>query len=118
MIVPTASAVQSRLTASFMLGPHFGGRKFWPDISAPLAATLTGEARLDVRQPNVLRPSVAADRGPMAAPEIGAIDEETANAGGAHLFKVIFFWRVRAGIAPSKRVTSRFATRVLSQFIT
>jgi hypothetical protein len=25
--------------------------------------------------------------------------------------KVIFFWRVRAGIAPSKRVTSRLATR-------
>jgi hypothetical protein len=54
------------------------------DIRAFLAAALASEPPLDVRQPNAIRPSVAADRGPMAAPEIGAVDQETANASGAH----------------------------------
>jgi hypothetical protein len=58
--------------------------KIRPDIRAALAASLTGEARLDVGQPGIIRPAVAADRGPMAAPEIRAIDQEAANAGGAH----------------------------------
>jgi hypothetical protein len=55
------------------------------EIRAPLAAGLAGEARLDVGQPDVIRPSVAADRRPMAAPEIRAIDQQAANASGAHL---------------------------------
>jgi hypothetical protein len=54
------------------------------DISASLAATLTGELRLDVQQTKAVRPSVAADRGPMTAAIIGAIDQETANACAAH----------------------------------
>ncbi len=33
----------------------------------------------------LIRPSVAADRGPMAAAVIAAIDQQPANAGGAHL---------------------------------
>jgi hypothetical protein len=58
--------------------------KIRADISASLATSLAGEARLDVGQPDAIRPSVAADRGPMAAPEIRAIHQETANARGAH----------------------------------
>jgi hypothetical protein len=54
------------------------------DIRAFLAAALASEPPLDVREPNAIRPSVAADRGPMAAPEIRAIDQEAANASGAH----------------------------------
>ena len=55
------------------------------DISAPQAASLADEQELQVGQPNVIRPSVAADRCPMAALVIRAIDQETANAGTAHL---------------------------------
>jgi hypothetical protein len=56
-----------------------------PNIRASLAASLAGEARLDVGQPNVIGPSVPADRRRMAAMIIGAIDQQAANAGGAHL---------------------------------
>jgi hypothetical protein len=55
------------------------------DISASLAAGLAGKARLDVGQPNVIRPSVAADRCPMAAFVIRAIDQDAMHAGCAHL---------------------------------
>ena len=58
--------------------------KIRADIRAPLAAGLADETPLDVGQPSVIRPSVTADRGPMAALEIGAIDQEAANARGAH----------------------------------
>jgi hypothetical protein len=56
----------------------------WPDIRTLQAADLANEARLDVGEPGTVRPSVAADRGPMAATEIRAIDQHAANPGGAH----------------------------------
>jgi hypothetical protein len=52
--------------------------------SAPFRPHLASEQRFDVGKPDVIRPSVAADRDRVAAPIIGAIDQETANAGGAH----------------------------------
>jgi len=55
-----------------------------PDIRAPRAAGLAGEARLDVGQPGIIRPAVAADRGPMAAMVVRAIDQQPANAARAH----------------------------------
>jgi hypothetical protein len=54
------------------------------NISASPAAGLAGEPALD-RQPNLIRPPVAADRCPMAAVVIRAIDHETANVRGTHL---------------------------------
>ena len=54
-------------------------------VGTPLAANLAGKSRLDIRQPHVIWPSVAADRGPMAALVIRAINQQPANAGGAHL---------------------------------
>ena len=50
------------------------------DVSASPAAAPADEQRLDIGQPNLIRPSVAADRCPMAALVIRAIDQETANA--------------------------------------
>jgi hypothetical protein len=35
---------------------------------------------IKIGQPDVIRPSVSADRSRMAAPEIGAKDRQTANA--------------------------------------
>jgi hypothetical protein len=43
-----------------------------------------GEPRLQIRQPNVIRPLIAADSDPMAAMIIRAIDQRTANASSAH----------------------------------
>jgi hypothetical protein len=54
------------------------------NISASPAAGLAGEPALDIGQPDVIRPSVAADRDRVAAPIIGPTDQEIANAGGAH----------------------------------
>lgn len=54
-------------------------------IGALGAARLVREPGLDVRKPNLIRPSIRADRFPTAAPEVRAIDKETANASGSHL---------------------------------
>jgi hypothetical protein len=72
--------------------------EIWADIGASLAANLAGKARLDIGQPDVIRPSVAADRCPMAALVIRAIDQETTNASGAHLSEGDFCWRVGSGM--------------------
>ena len=56
-----------------------------PDVSASLPAYLAGEPGLYVRQPDVIGPSVAADRRPVRAVIIRAIDQQPANAGFAHL---------------------------------
>jgi hypothetical protein len=49
---------------------------------------MAGKSRLQVTQPNVIRPSVAADRGPLAAMIIRAADQQIANAGGTHFGEV------------------------------
>jgi hypothetical protein len=51
------------------------------------AANLTGKPRLKSGQADITRASIAADRGPMAAMIIAAVDQETSDAGGAHLGK-------------------------------
>jgi hypothetical protein len=55
-----------------------------PDIGAAAAACLADERPLDIGKPDLIRPPIAADRAPMAAPEIRAIDQEAANARSAH----------------------------------
>jgi hypothetical protein len=55
-----------------------------PNVRASAAARLAREPGLDVRQPSTVWPTVAADRGPVRALVIRAIDQETANASGAH----------------------------------
>ena len=49
------------------------------DVRAAPAASLAGKSRLKIRKPDVIRPSIAADRGPMRAMIIGAVDQEAAN---------------------------------------
>jgi hypothetical protein len=51
-----------------------------PDVGAAHPASLTRKPGLKIRQPNLIRPSVATDRHGMAAPEIAAIDQKTTNA--------------------------------------
>jgi hypothetical protein len=63
---------------------HSGLWKVRPHICAFLTARLVGKARLDIGQPDIIRPAVTADRCRMAAPVVGAIDQQTANARGAH----------------------------------
>jgi hypothetical protein len=56
-----------------------------PDIGALLAAGLARKPRFEIGEPDIIRPSVAVDCRPMAAAKIRAINQETANASGAHL---------------------------------
>jgi hypothetical protein len=57
------------------------------DIGAEPAARFAHEALFQVREPDVVRSRVCADREGMAAMEVRAIDQETARAGGAHFSK-------------------------------
>jgi hypothetical protein len=54
------------------------------DIGAAPAAGLANKSRLEIGQADFIRPWVSADRDEMAASVIGAVDQETANASGAH----------------------------------
>jgi hypothetical protein len=76
------------------IGPHVG--------TAP-AARLTGEPRLEIGQPNVIRPSIGVGRCVVAAMVIGAIDQETANASGAHFAEGDLLWAGEGVHAPLKR---------------
>ena len=59
-----------------------------PDVLRPAAvAGRAGEMRLDVGQPDVIRPSISCEARAMAAPIIGAIDQHAAHAGGSHFGK-------------------------------
>jgi hypothetical protein len=60
------------------------------DVGTSPAAGLAREPGFDVREPDIIGPSVAADRRPMAAAIIGAIDQEAANAPGAHFSECDF----------------------------
>jgi hypothetical protein len=77
---------------SYRTGPWLGGLlqassslPIGPHIRAAPAASLAGKPWLQIRQPYVIRPSIAVDRSPMRAVIIAAIDQETAHAGGARL---------------------------------
>jgi hypothetical protein len=54
--------------------------KIRPDVSVALAAGRAGETVLDIRQPNVIRPAIAADRDGVAAAVVGAMDEQPTHA--------------------------------------
>ncbi len=56
-----------------------------PNICASLSAGLADELQLDIGQPNIISPSVAADRGRTAAVVVRAIDQQAPHAGGSHL---------------------------------
>jgi hypothetical protein len=74
--------------------------KIRPDVGASLAAGLADEARLQIGEPDVIRPWVCADRYRVAVAIICAIDQETVHARGAHFAEGNF---LRAGHAPLKR---------------
>jgi len=58
--------------------------KVGANIRATSAASLAGEPLLQIGQPSVIWPPIAADRSPMRAMIVRAIDQETVHAGGAH----------------------------------
>jgi hypothetical protein len=66
------------------------GRFLYPseiraDISTPLAACLAGEPRFNIGKPNVIRPSIGADRYRATLLVIRTIDQDAAHATFAHL---------------------------------
>jgi len=68
-------------------GTAFSRLPVGPHIRTLPAASLAGESLLQIGQPNVIRPSIAANRRPVRAVTIGAVQQETAPAGGAHFGK-------------------------------
>lgn len=58
--------------------------KVRPDVSASLAAGLANEACLEIGNPDVIRPSVRAERNRMAALMIRVIDQDAAHASRTH----------------------------------
>jgi len=68
-------------------------------------ACLAGEPGLQIGKPNVILPLIAADRSPIRTTIITTVDQETANAGGAH-FGQSYFLRP-GGHTPLKRVPGR-----------
>jgi len=55
------------------------------NISALPTARSAGKPVLQIGQPEIIRPSITAYRGPMGAPKIRAIDQQAANTCRAHL---------------------------------
>jgi hypothetical protein len=70
-----------------------------PDVGTQGAAGLANEPRFKVGQPNVAGPSVAADYRRMAAPVVGAIDQEATHARRPHFPKGDFLLAVFYGSA-------------------
>jgi hypothetical protein len=74
-----------------------------PAYRAAPAASLTDEQRFKIGNPDVIRPSIAADRCVVTAMIIGTIDQEAANASGAHFCEGDFLRAGEGGHAPLKR---------------
>jgi hypothetical protein len=86
--------------ANLSTGAHLGGREQAPDVGTSLAAGLADEQRLDVGEPDMVRPPIGAHLNRVAASEVGAIDQEAVDAGGAHLAKGDFLLAGGFGHAP------------------
>jgi hypothetical protein len=56
-----------------------------PDVSTATTAGGTDEPGLDIGQPDVIGPSIGIEARRVAAAMVGAIDQHSAHAGGAHL---------------------------------
>jgi hypothetical protein len=65
-----------------------------PDIGAPSAARLTDEQPLQIRQPNMVRPSICADPHRVSAPVVGAVNQQPANTHLTHFTEGYFSVRV------------------------
>jgi hypothetical protein len=79
-----------------------------PDIGASFAARVADEATFDIGEPDVIRPSVRADRDGVAAAIVLAIDQQTAHASVAHLSEGDFLRTGEGGHALLKRGVDRF----------
>jgi hypothetical protein len=84
--MPPQLAASIRLSAS----PHGRVLEERPDIGAAVAADLTGEPRLQVRQSSVVTPTASVDHDRMRALVIAAVDDESARAGLAHFTERYF----------------------------
>lgn len=70
--------------------------------STALAADLAPELRLDIRQSNVIRPRVPADRFPMAALVVGTVDQQATNARRPHFTEGYFLFTPHSSRAVCK----------------
>jgi len=71
-----------------------------PHLGATVAAGLAHKPRLEIGQPEIVGPTIPADRQTMAAVVVGAVDQDAAHAALAHLGKGDFLRTVGLGHAP------------------
>ena len=108
---PTTIVAEQAIHGWGKLVQSFGAPGFYfptevrANVGTALAANLADESRLKIGQPDILGPSITADLDPMAASVIGAIDQQPANASGAHLGEGDSL----GGHAPLKRGSGRRA---------
>lgn len=79
------SGSTSTLTIAHRRDWRLAPMKVRPDVSTSLATSFAYEPRLDLGQPDVIRPSIGAGRNGMATIIIRAVDEDAAHTSGAHL---------------------------------
>src|ERR1700730_16995744 len=84
VLVEEAVTVPS-LSSSSCLGRGSTIIKQRPDVSASMSAYLAHKPRLQIGQPEMIRPLIRADRDRVAALVVRAVDQEAAQAGVAHL---------------------------------
>jgi hypothetical protein len=101
---PTGSS-----TLGFVVQPRRKRLQIGPDISAPVAASLADEPRVNIGQSQVVGPAVTANRNRVAAVVVRAIDCERARRCRAFRRGVIICWRARADM-PNEVVASEAAT--------
>jgi hypothetical protein len=63
--------------------------KVRPDIRAAAPASLAGESGLQIRQPNLIRPTASVDLDPVYALVVGAVNEKAANPHRAYFAEMI-----------------------------
>ena len=56
-----------------------------PHLRAFPAAGLAGKSWLKIGQEDLMRPTIAADRSPVAAMIVAAIDQQATNSSSAHI---------------------------------
>jgi hypothetical protein len=76
-----------------------------PDIGAPFATRRAGEARLNVREPDIIWPVIRRHGHQMRASVVSAVDQDACSAAvRSHLAEGDFCWRIKPKIARPRRV--------------
>jgi hypothetical protein len=83
----------TNLRPTTVLAPTYPRVKLRPHLGAALAAACAGKARFDVREPDIISPTVSIGLDAVRTAVIATIDQDIAHAAGAHLAEGDFVGR-------------------------